>query len=144
MNPSYIHCTFKLYGCLNLYVFWCCGKQMTKQVHINKLYKNILEISNIQNNYVMLLSLGFALTQKCTDILLYIISINNNNNSHRTESKTTPITLWIMHLYSAFCVLLYTQSALQSCFTIIYPIKACFCSAHSNVWAFFHNSRGLR
>ncbi len=37
---------------------------MTKQVHINKLYKNILEISNILNNYVMLLSLGFALTQK--------------------------------------------------------------------------------
>ncbi len=44
---------------------------MTKQVHINKLYKNILEISNIQNNYVMLLSLGFALTQKCTDFTLH-------------------------------------------------------------------------
>lgn len=66
---------------------------MTKQVHINKLYKNMLEISNIKNYFVMLLSLGYALNQKCTNILLYIIRINNDNNSHRTESKTTPITL---------------------------------------------------
>ncbi len=37
---------------------------------------------------------------------------------------------WMMHLYSAFCVLLYTQSALQSCGGGVSPQPPPVCSIH--------------
>ncbi len=37
---------------------------------------------------------------------------------------------WMMHLYSAFCVLLYTQSTLQSCGGGVSPQPTPVCSIH--------------